>query len=68
MENGQMSVPINFKYEKESKMVQVWVSPFAMVRIPFEVFRNAYYEMDKAQKSQRVLVPDNNIIPFNAGG
>lgn len=52
------------QYIPERKTVLLWVSAAAMFEIPFDIFKNFYYQMDQAQKTAQsnLLVPDNNIV------
>lgn len=56
----QMQIPIRFLYNRESKMVEIWVYPLSMVMIPFGVFKDGYHKMNEAQRRNREIPTVSN--------
>jgi hypothetical protein len=62
--NKPLPVQFTCRYLPERKTVLIWVSSAATFEIPFDILKQFYYEMDKAQKAAQsnLVVPDNRII------
>lgn len=57
------NIPITSRYNKKNKQVEIWVTPFAMVSLPFETLKKIYYEMRKYHEANNALIlPEKEII------
>ncbi len=58
----RVEIPINFRYQPKENMVEIWVSPFVMVKLPFFVLKNGLDEIEKVRKKEDIVSPNNRII------
>jgi hypothetical protein len=43
-QSQQGKIIINHIYDAQSDSVQIWVTPLAMIKIPWEIYFNGFYE------------------------
>lgn len=61
---NQPNISIRFNYDPKTGMVAIWVTPLTMLQLPFDLFRQGYYEMKKQRDKNKsnILVMDNNVV------
>lgn len=62
MQNQKNEVPVKYEYDPKSKMVRIYITPFASFALPFNVLKDIYYQTNEMQKQAQILVPDKRIV------
>ncbi len=58
----RVEIPINFRYQPKEDIVELWISPFVMVKLPFPVLKNGLDEIEKVRGKKDIVSPNSRII------